>query len=95
MPAVPWFALRAVGPGMPEVTVGEFIWLSSVRYLVVPQWISDVFASFLLRPQRSGIVMRFDPGFCPAVAASAQEHNQRAQGMVMVEAVLWLGPCTQ
>ena len=77
VPVVPWFALQIFGPGAPEVVDGEFIWLSSAQYLVIPGWITDIFASFLIKPDRGGVAVRIDPGFCPAVAPSAAERTKR------------------
>ena len=58
-PAVPWFGFELLGPGMPESIEGQFIWLSSPRYLIIQPWISDIFASFLIQPDRSDITLRF------------------------------------
>jgi hypothetical protein len=58
VPAVPWFGFRLLGPGMPEDIEGQFIWLSSPRYLIIPSWITSIMASFLITPPRSQISLR-------------------------------------
>jgi hypothetical protein len=77
IPSVPWFAFRLQGPGMPEDLEGQFIWLASPRYLIIPGWITSLMASQLVAPLKSQVSLRLDPGFCPAVAPSSRVATTR------------------
>lgn len=46
VPAVPWFSFVLNGPGAPERSFGEFVWVSEVRHLVIPIWLVNVSSSF-------------------------------------------------
>jgi len=65
-PSAEWFSLRLSGPGTPEASVGEFIWISSTRYLVLEPWIMNVVSLGLLAPVKDSTNSRLRPAFCPA-----------------------------
>ena len=76
-PLVPWFSIRLTGPGAPESIDGEFLWIEGPRYLVIPEWLTDILTSFLLHPARDGVSMQLDPGFCPAVVSQGSNFTKR------------------
>ena len=41
-PNVHWFSIAMKGPGAPERSVGEFVWVDDVRHLVLPLWLINV-----------------------------------------------------
>lgn len=76
-----WFALRLRGPGTPEAADGEFVWLASVRYLVLPSWLFSFLSMGLLAPTKSAALSGLNPSFCPAFVdpSSAQFQNRLVQ----------------
>ena len=66
-----WFALRLKGPGAPEAADGEFVWLASVRYLILPNWLLSFFSMGLLTPSKSASLSGLNPSFCPAFTPSS------------------------
>ena len=61
-----WYALRLQGPGTPEASDGEFVWLSSTRYLILPYWMLSIFSMGLLKPSKGASYLNLNPSFCPA-----------------------------
>ena len=41
-PDVHWFSIAMTGPGAPDRSVGEFVWVDDVRHLVLPLWLVNV-----------------------------------------------------
>ena len=66
-----WFSLRLKGPGAPEPADGEFIWLASVRYLVLPNWMLAFLSMGLLTPSKGASLSGLNPSFCPAFTPSS------------------------
>lgn len=64
-PINPWFWLRVSGPGAPPATLGTFVWLRSVRYLVIPDYLLQVVSYEQLNPKKSAGSIRLFPGYCP------------------------------
>ena len=69
-PTTGWFALRLQGPGTPEASHGEFVWLASVRALIWPNWILSTLSMGLLQQDRGAATAALKPSFCPAFAPS-------------------------
>ena len=69
-PQSEWFALRLKGPGAPEPADGEFVWLASVRYLVLPAWMLSFLSMGLLEPSKGASLSGLNPSFCPAFTPS-------------------------
>jgi len=65
-----WFSLRLKGPGAPEANDGEFVWLASVRYLVLPNWLLAFLSFGLLTPSKGASLSGLNPSFCPAFTPS-------------------------
>lgn len=86
-PASEWFALRLAGPGTPESSVGEFVWISSIRYLVLEPWILNVVSLGLLAPAKEAVVARIKPAFCPAysdpTSAMFQDRLVQMRGILL------------
>jgi len=64
-PLQPWFSVRVNGPGAPEVGYGSYLWLSDIRYIIIPDWVVSVFSLGLLAPQKNLAQVSLKPGFCP------------------------------
>jgi len=65
-PLQQWFSLRLRGPGAPEASIGEFIVVESIRYLVIMPWMFSVFSQGLLAPKKGAVTLRLNPAFCPS-----------------------------
>ena len=66
-PTVDWFWLRAAGPGAPPRSLGTLLWISSVRFLVLPDYFLEVVSNGFLNPKKAAGKTRLRPGFCPPV----------------------------
>ena len=64
-PKEEWFSFRLTGPGAPETSYGEFIWINSVRHLILEPWLMGVLSFGLLAPKRALTTANLNPGFCP------------------------------
>jgi len=81
-PRVDWFNLGISGPGTADKTYGQFVFLKSVRHLVLPPWLMNVVSYGLLAPDSGASTSRLNPGFCPAYQNySSTEFNQRLAQM--------------
>lgn len=49
-PREPWFEFRLAGIGVPELEQGLFLWVPSIRFIVLPGFILDAVSVGLLRP---------------------------------------------
>mmetsp|Transcript_53263 Transcript_53263/g.126023 ORF Transcript_53263/g.126023 Transcript_53263/m.126023 type:complete len:1352 (-) Transcript_53263:35-4090(-) len=65
-PTQQWFSLRLRGPGTPEGSVGEFVFVESIRYLIIQPWMFSVLSQGLLSPAKGAVTMRLNPAFCPS-----------------------------
>ena len=69
-PDQPWFALRLQGPGAPEASDGQFVWLKSIRSLILPNWLVNLLSMGLLAPSKGATLSGLNPAFCPAFTPS-------------------------
>jgi len=84
-PKEEWFVFSLNGPGTPERSHGEFIWINSVRHLILQPWFIDVVSYGLLTPARKLSAVNLNPGFCPAwVNYSTPEFKERLKVMYRV-----------
>ena len=65
-PQQQWFWLRINGPGAPPANFGNFAWLFSLRYIVLPAYFLQVVSYSTLNPRKAAAAVRLRPGFCPA-----------------------------
>jgi len=65
-PLQQWFWLRINGPGSPPTSFGNFAWLLSLRYIVLPSYFLQVVSYSTLNPKKGAAAVRLRPGFCPA-----------------------------
>jgi hypothetical protein len=56
------------GPGTPERTLGQFVWLSSIRYIILDPWLVKILSLNMLDPMRGSTTVRLNPAFCPSYA---------------------------
>ena len=64
-PKEEWFTFSLDGPGTPEQSHGEFIWVGSIRHLILKPWFMDVLSYKILTPERKASSLNLNPGFCP------------------------------
>lgn len=64
-PIHPWFWLRVSGPGAPSASLGTFVWLRSVRYLVLPDYLLNIVSFSELNPKKTSGSIGLFPGYCP------------------------------
>ena len=84
-PKQEWFVFSLSGPGTPESSHGKFIWVSSVRHLILQPWFMEVVSYGLLSPEKIKASSRLSPGFCPAwVNYSKPEFLERIKVMYRV-----------
>ena len=84
-PKEEWFVFSLSGPGAPERSHGEFLWINSVRHLVLQPWFIDVVSYGLLTPARRMSAANLNPGFCPAwVNYSTPEFMERLKVMYRI-----------
>ena len=69
-PLEPWFEVNVKGPGAPESSYGTYVWLSDIRYLIIPEWLVSLFSLKLLAPQKTMAQVTLQPGFCPGYIES-------------------------
>jgi hypothetical protein len=60
-----WFWLRVSGPGAPPRTQGTFVWLRSIRFLVIPDYFLNVLSFGQLNPRKGAAAISLRPGYCP------------------------------
>jgi len=65
-PKQDWFTFSLSGPGTPERTHGDFVWISAARHLIFQPWFMDVVSYGLLSPSKKMAAGNLNPGFCPA-----------------------------
>eukprot|EP00961_Rhodomonas_salina_P185266 2501576-Rhodomonas_salina.5 len=81
-PNVDWFTLGLHGPGTADPAFGQFVFLKSVRHLVLQPWLMNVLSFALLTPTRSASSANLNPGFCPAFQdTDSTEFNTRLAEM--------------
>ena len=61
-----WFAIRTSGPGVTDSDNGQFVWVDSIRELVLAPWALQLFSFGLFQLEMGASSTRFNPGFCPA-----------------------------
>jgi len=84
-PKVNWFTFSLSGPGTPERTYGDFVWVSAARHLIFMPWFMDVVSYGLLSPTKKMAAGNLNPGFCPAwVDYSSTEFMNRLKVMYRV-----------
>ena len=66
-PKQEWFWLRTAGPGAPPISLGSFLWVQKVKFLVIPDYFLQVVSNGMLSPKKSASSALLRPGFCPAV----------------------------
>mmetsp|Transcript_8391 Transcript_8391/g.20427 ORF Transcript_8391/g.20427 Transcript_8391/m.20427 type:complete len:1605 (+) Transcript_8391:4337-9151(+) len=77
-PNADWFWLRPTGPGVPPRSLGSFVWLSSIRFLVLPDYFLEVVSYGMMNPQKGAASVALRPGFCPTVVKDSDpEMNKR------------------
>ena len=59
------FAVTLKGPGTPEEAEGQFLWIRSPIYLMLPRWMLEILSFGLLAPSKKKSNSGINPGFCP------------------------------
>lgn len=72
-PKEEWLELKLSGPGIP---VGTFLWVSDIRYLVLPRNILSVLSCGLLVPRQAVASVPMKPSFCPEFDAGSNPETQ-------------------
>ena len=65
-PLQQWFWLQINGPGAPPSNFGNFAWILSIQFIVLPSYFLQVVSYGTLNPKKSSATVRLRPGFCPA-----------------------------
>jgi len=81
-PTEEWFTININGPGAPDRSVGEFVWLGTLRHAVLPPWLMEFMSFGILAPEKADSTVGLSPGFCPAfVDPSTAAFNRRLSKM--------------
>jgi hypothetical protein len=76
-PKEEWFWLRISGPGAPPRTLGTFLWVKSIRYLVIPDYFLNVVSFAQLNPKKGAASVALRPGYCPTFVEQSSPENRR------------------